>query len=331
MLATFALGTAYWISRSAAIPAPNISTTTTQAAQAQYLGKKILYIDSYHVEYGWSAGIARGLHEILDPSGATLKIVYMDTKRNTDEAFKLKAGELARQEIESFQPDVLITCDDNAFKYVVQTYYKDAALPVIFCGLNWDASIYGAPYANTTGMIEVSLTNQIVDRLKPLAKGTRLGYLSADNETERKNLAYYEKLLGLAFEKSYFAKDFSQWKEQFKKLQEEVDIVIFENNAGIANWNDDEASRFVLDTTKVPVGTTNDWMMKYALLGITKIPEEQGEWAAEAALQILGGTKSADIPLVKNKRGKLIINLQIADTLDATFPPSVLKSAEVLR
>lgn len=302
-----------------------------QIPAGKYAGKKILYVDSYHQGYDWSDGITKGIQSVLDGSGADLKIVRMDTKRNPDEAFKLKAALDAKATIESYKPDVVIVADDNAFKYLIQQYYRDAALPVVFCGLNWDASLYGAPYTNTTGMVEVSLTNQIIDHLKGFAKGNRLGYISADNETERKNLKYYDSLLGIKFQKAYFAKDFAQWKQQFKQLQSEVDIIIFENNAGIAGWNEDEAQKFALAETRVPTGTTNDWIMKYALLGITKIPNEQGEWSAEAALKILDGTPPSSIPLVKNKRGNLMVNLGLANKLDVVFAPSILKNATIVR
>ncbi|MEK7558252.1 MAG: ABC transporter substrate binding protein [Patescibacteria group bacterium] len=309
------------------LPAEKKAETTA----GKYSGKKILYIDSYHQGYDWSDGITKGIHSILDGSGALLEIVRMDTKQNPEESFKKDAALKAKAEIESFKPDVLIVSDDNAFSYLVKEYYRDAALPIVFSGLNWDASLYGAPYKNTTGMVEVSLTNQIIDHLKGFAKGNRLGYISADNETERKNLTYYGSLLGITFDKSYFVKDFSAWREQFKQLQGEVDMIIFENNAGIANWDEGAAESFALAETRVPVGTTNPWIMNYALLGITKIPEEQGEWSAEAALKILDGTPPSSIPLVKNKRGKLIVNFKIANKLDIVFAPSVLRNAEVIK
>jgi len=62
---------------------------------------------------------------------------------------------------------------------------------------------------------------------------------------------------------------------------------------------------------------------------VGKVPEEQGEWAAQAALKILGGTSPADIPIEQNKKGRLILNLDLAEKLNITFPPSVLKNAEI--
>ena len=311
--------------------APPSTSSPLVAEKLSYAGKKVLYIDSYNEGYDWSDGITQGVKATLEGSGATLQIIRMDTKRNPGEDFKKAAGEKAKAEIESFKPDVLIVSDDNAFKYVVVPYYKDAKLPIVFCGLNWDAGLYGAPYTNTTGMVEVSLTLQIIEHLKEYAHGTRLGYLSADNETERKNLVYYEKLFGLVFSKTYFVKTMAEWKEAFTKLQTESDVLIFENSAGISDWSDADAEAYALAHTKIPVGTTNLWTMKESLLGITKVPDEEGEWAAGAALEILSGVSPSTIPLVKNKRGNLAVNFKIAEVLGVKFSPSILKNAQVIK
>lgn len=312
-------------------PATSQVEKKSENGTGKYVGKKIMYVDSYKDDYDWSVGITNGIKSVLDLTGVELKIVRMDTKNHPEEDFKISAGVAARTAIEAFQPDVLLVSDDNAFKYVVQAYYKDAALPIVFSGLNWDASVYGAPYKNTTGMIEISLTNQIIDHLRNYAKGDRVAYLSADTETERKNLENYGKLLNISFNKSYFVKTMADWETVFKKLQNETDMIIFENNAGISGWNEQEAEKFALANTKVPVGTTNPWIMKYALLGITKVPEEQGEWQAGAALQILDGVSPGAIPLVRNKKGNLMVNLNIANKLGAVFTPSILKNAEVVK
>lgn len=312
---------------SQAQPSPSVSTSS----KLPHEGKKVLYIDSYHEGYDWSDGITRGIMKTFEGTGVELRVFRMDTKRNTTEEFKKAVSVKAKAEIDAFRPDVLIVSDDNAFKYIVVEYYKNAALPVVFSGLNWDAGLYGAPFANTTGMVEVSLTPEIIVKLKEYAKGTRVGFLSASNETEQKNLDYYQKLFNIKFSKSYLVTTMAEWKTAFTKLQTESDVLIFENNAGIADWSDEEAEAHALKYTKIPVGTTNPWTMRESLLGITKVPDEQGEWSANAALQILSGVPAASIPLVKNKQGKLYVNFKIADVLGIKFPPSLLKNAEVIK
>jgi len=331
-----AIGVAIWISISGVLKPSSTKESGVRISETsgveftRYAGKKILYIDSYHEGYAWSDGITRGINEVVEGSGVELLIHRMDTKRNTTDEFKKQAALEAKAIIEAFDPDVVIVSDDNAFKYLVQEYYRNDPLPFVFSGLNWDASLYGAPYRNTTGMVEVSLTLQIIDQLRQFAKGDRVGYLTADVLTERKNLTYYESLFDLTFEQVYFVTTLLDWKKAFIQLQQEVDMIIFENNAGIVDWDDVEARSFALSNVKVPIGTTNPWIMEESLLGITKIPEEQGQWSTSAALLILDGTEPSAIPVVRNKRGNLMINLKMAEKLNIVFPPSILKNAEIV-
>lgn len=299
-------------------------------ALVKYAGKKILYIDSYHEGYAWSDGITKGVRTVLEGTGIELKVHRMDTKRNPAEDFKKQAGLKAKAAIEEFKPDVVIVSDDNAVKYVLAEFYRDASLPFVYCGVNWNSSVYGLPYKNTAGMVEVALTNQLIDKLKQYAKGGRLGYLSADTETERKNLENYNNLLKLNFTKTAFAKNFAEWKTAFKKMQEETDVLIFENNAGIPDWNDEEAEKFTLENSKIPSGTVNDWIMKTVLIGYTKVPEEQGEHSAKTALKILDGANPGNIPEVTNKKGDLMLNLKVARKLNIAFTPAMIRTAKTI-
>ncbi len=296
-----------------------------------YEGKKILYINSYHEGYEWSDGEEKSVKSVLNNTGVELKIYRMDTKRNDTDAFGREAGLAAKTIIEEFKPDVVITTDDPAFMYVIMPYYRDAELPFVFSGINWDVSIYGAPYKNTAGMIEVSLTPKLISLLKEYKKGDRIGFMAGNTSTDRKNAEYYTKLFSINFTRRFHVNTFEEWKEAFLKLQDEVDVVILENNAGIKNWDNKEAEAFVLNNTKIPAGATQKHMTPYSLIGITKIAEEQGEWSAQTALQILNGTHPSDIPLVTNKKGELFVNLKIANKLDVVVNPELLKNAEIIR
>ena len=65
----------------------------SSATAATYDGKKVLFIDSYHQGYDWSDGVTEGVQTALQGSGAELKIIRLDTKRNKDEAFKQEAAQ----------------------------------------------------------------------------------------------------------------------------------------------------------------------------------------------------------------------------------------------
>lgn len=291
-----------------------------------YQGKKILFIDSYHEGYGWSDGITIGVQTALQDSGAELKILRMDTKRNGSDDFKKAAALKAKAVIEEFKPDVVIAADDNASKYLIVPYYKDSDLPFVFCGVNWDASGYGFPAKNVTGMLEVTPIPQLIEQLQMFAQGNRLGFLAPELLTAHKELDNISKVFGLT-PVAYFAKDFSDWQKGFKELQGKVDILILDSDGGLYSDKADEMLAFVEANTKIATGTTYDFMAPYTLIAFAKLAEEQGNWAATTALSILNGTKVASIPLVKNKEGKLIINTRIAGKLGIELPFEMIQAA----
>jgi ABC-type uncharacterized transport system substrate-binding protein len=306
------------------------ASPTTRPVVKKYAGKKILHIDSYHAGYEWSDRLTKGIADTLKNTGVIYKDYKMDCKRNENEEFQKKAALRAKAVIEEFKPDVVIASDDNAFKYLIMPYYKDAALPIVFSGINWDASIYGVPYKNTTGMIEIAYIGELVTYLKGYSKGNRIGFLSSETLTAHKNANAFKKYVGLTFVEQVYVKTFEEWKKAFKELQTQADILILENNAGISEWNNDEARKYVEENIKIPTGAINPWITNYALIGVMEIPEEHGEWPARTALRILDGTPPSAIPIVKSKKGDLVLNLRLAEKMGVVFAPSLLRNAVII-
>ncbi len=310
----------------------SLSSGLLLAAQTPpFAGKKVMLVNSYHQGYGWSDGISTGVHEILDMQGVQVRDFWMDTKRNHSEAFKKKAALKAKQAIEQWRPDLIIAADDNASKYLIKPYFKDSAIPVVFCGVNWDASVYGYPYTNATGMEEVSLIAPLPGELARFAHGERLGILTGTVLSDRKNVENFKKKMGIHFDQEVYVESFEQWKQQFRALQQRVDILIMENSQSISGWNDTEAQQFVLDNTRIPTGSTQPGMVPYVLIGYSQVPQEQGIYAAKTALRIFSGEKPSAIPIVNNHQAQVWLNLRIAQKLGIVFPLSMLKNAEIYR
>lgn len=290
-------------------------------------GKKVVVIDSYHEGYPWSDGIVRGAEKVLNLGGATIKVIRMDTKNNPAEEFKKQAAVKTVAAITEFKPDAIIAADDNASKYVIVPTYKDKDIPVVFCGLNWDATSYGFPCKNVTGMLEVSSYNLLSEKMKVYAKGSKIGYLGINNETSHKEAENTERVYAVTFEKR-FPTSFDEWKTMFIELQGSCDWVLVESNAGISGWDNDAAQQHVMAHTKVPTGSIYDFMVNYVLISLAKSAEEQGEWAAATVTKILKGTPVAQIPLEKNKKGEVYLNLKIAQKLGINFDLSLVKIAK---
>ena len=153
-----------------------------------------VFVASYHSGYGWQEGVERGLRQSL---GERCKLVQvnMDTKHRSSESDKRAAARHAWQIIQTRQPDLVITADDNAARYLLVPYLLDAAYPVVFCGINWTVEEYGLPAPNVTGIVEVSPIGPVLQAGRQLSNGgIRAAYVGADNESQRKNLKRFQQI-----------------------------------------------------------------------------------------------------------------------------------------
>jgi hypothetical protein len=96
----------------------------------------------------------------------------------------------------------------------------------------------------------------------------------------------------------------------------------------IADWDEAAARQLAAERSRIPAGTDFAWLMGVSLLGVAKLPEEQGRWAAQAALKILDGVSPSRIPVTYNREGRIYFNETIARRLGAGAPPPL---AELVR
>lgn len=334
----------FTISCSDSTPKPEPIPKTPAATSAnqnkpQTSKKKILFIDSYHQGYEWSDMILASImkkfnlkltkdHKIDNSaSNIDFKIARMDTKCKNSEDHKQQIAQEIKALIESWKPDCIIASDDNASKYIIMPYFKNTDIPVVFCGLNFGGSPYGYPCKNITGMVEVDLFNKAINLLRRYSKGKRLGFLAPDVITSRKVAKYSQQQLNIKFDKLVLVKSFSEWKKAFKKLQSEVDILILQNHYGIPDYNRKDAKTFALQETKIPTFATLKWMSPVTLLCLSKVPQEQGRWAATAALKIINGTPPNQIPIAVNVEHFTYINMPLAKKLGIKLPAEIVEKA----
>ena len=296
--------------------------------------KKILFINSYHRGYIWSDKIEQGVRSVLDGrDDIHLEFKYMDSKRNKDPDYiSSKASEI-KSYIDEYKPDLVIASDDNASKFLIHPFYKDHKIPFVFCGVNWSGDNYGFPYKNVTGMVEVSPIKLAFKYFKEFSgkdvKEATFAHIEEDTISGQKNADHVESHLGIKLRKEY-AKNFEEWKKIYLNLSDHVDFIILGGNAGVKNWNKEEAIRFVEENVKTITATDVDWMIPFSLFGFVKIPEEQGEWAAKTALEILAGKSPSSIPIAKNQQGHLMLNMKIAKKLKIKVPYALVTKAKVI-
>jgi ABC-type uncharacterized transport system substrate-binding protein len=297
------------------------------SSRAADSGQRILHIDSYHPGNEWNDRIVAALRATLTGKQIDLQVVHLDAKRRSSEdEIRASALNILRR-IDAFKPDVVTVSDDPAAQYIVMTHLRDTTVPIVFCGLNWDASVYGLPYRNTTGMVEVSPIPQIVRLLRQHARGARLGFLAEDTDVKRKELAFHQKLFGITYEKVYFVSSHGDWKKAFLQAQQEVDMLLILGVGAVSDWNAADARRLAEEQSEIPSGTDFEWLTSVSLIGVVKHPEEQGRWAAQAALRILDGVEPSTIPLTYNRDGELFFNARIAKRMGIREPPPLARIA----
>jgi len=277
--------------------------------------KECVYINSYHTGYAWSDKIEATVKDKLK-GYCNVHVFRMDTKRHTSEAFGQQKALEAKALIEKVKPDVVIVSDDNASKYLVAPYYKNSSIPFVFCGINWTAKAYGYPYDNATGMIEVSPIKSLLREAR-LAIGDvkEVAFIATKGvRTDEKEFIWMSRIYGREgiTVVPFYVDSMKAWRNAYDEAQRS-DFIVLNNVAGIADWDKEKIENYVKHHAKTLTVTTYDFMTPYTMLAMTKLAEEQGEWASDVALHILQGESLKYIPVVSNRRYNLYINTTILD------------------
>ena len=271
-----------------------------------------VYVSSYHKGYAWSDGIERGLRAELNGRCDIIQF-DMDTRRNKDELYKIQKTQEIAKEIKRIKPDVVITSDDNAARYLIAPYFSGSKLPVVFCGINWTVGEYGFPTSNVTGMVEVTAVKPLLEWASKLtASGIRGVYIGTDALSEIKDYKFLAKEatgMGLTIDR-VVVENQQEWMSAFEQANE-ADFIILGTSPGIEGWDEETLLPFVREHVDKLILTSYREMMPFAMVGFVKIPEEQGEWAAKTAIAIHEGVPVQRIPIIANRKWEVYQNTSL--------------------
>ncbi|MDM8515285.1 ABC transporter substrate binding protein [Desulfobacterales bacterium HSG16] len=291
--------------------------------------KKCLIVASYHMEFPGQRLKVEGARAVLKGK-CEIRQFDMDTKRNPAPEFCRKKALEAKALIESWNPDVVIAIEDNASKYLVKPYFKDAKIPFVFSGVDWTAKEYAYPYSNATGMIETFPTKQLIKQIKRIIPDVKTGVcIRGDRLSEKKCYQRYKR----AYRKFNIevtdrpVRSFDEFKKAYTDALAS-DFIIFQNYSGIKGWDDAEAKKFILDNSEKLVVSQLKWMADFSMVSITQVIEEQGEYAAEVALKILEGANPDDFPIIANRKWNIYINKPLLEKVGIKIPRDLLHKAE---
>jgi ABC-type uncharacterized transport system substrate-binding protein len=286
--------------------------------------KKIIYINSYHKGFPPSDQITAGVMEHLPSDTFEVRSYFMDTKRNTSTSYIQQRVDELLDSIRKIQPDAIIASDDNAMKYLVVPHLRDISTPIVFCGVNWSVNQYDISNHNITGIIEILPIAALIRTIRPYyPEMEKLLVLNENTTTSRKTEPILDTLLGnIGLEVTQeLVDDFAQWKEAFAGGNEAYDIIYLQTRGAISGWDAEEAIQHINRHIQIPVVTCEEFMMPYAVFGLTQLSEEQGIQAAQMVKRILNVTPPEEIPITRNRRSKVWLNPDLAERIG--FEPDV--------
>jgi ABC-type uncharacterized transport system substrate-binding protein len=297
-------------------------------AEANFTGKKILIVMSYHEEVAMEKELQRTFNSLL--TGATVKYFWLNTKnapadghRKAREAFDLYLD---------FQPDAVIACNDNAQALFVVPYLKDkVTTPVIFNGVNNDADQYGYPAGNITGVLEKKHYREGISYLQIIDPTiNKIAVIYSDNESNRKNLEQIQQ------EKAFYTAVITQIvrvttqvevKQVLNELSKENDALLFLDLGGLqdekgAFVEETEMFNLVARTATIPTIGANQWEIEAGILcGVIKSDSEQASLTVDILRSIVNGMDVAKVSVVQNRNGRRFLNVTTLKKLGLKLNP----------
>jgi len=299
--------------------------------------KRVLLVHSYHAGYPWVETITQGVESAINVDGPELQVFYMDTKRHTDESWKIEAGKRAKELVKSYRPDVVLAADDDAQQYFAMSYVN-TSLPIVFTGVDADPSKYGYPSANVTGVIERPHLREslaLARRLRPLR---RIAVLSCHDSTSIVALGFMkQEQLDVEVSEWLMVDDFDQWKQAVQRFNTSVDGLIIRSYQAVktpgseVNVDPREVATWTAENATIPTIAFHDFEIRDGLLvGVVKSGQEYGRKAMDYALQILGGTNPSSLPVVRSEVGIPMINATTARHLGITLNEAAIAGVNMV-
>jgi ABC-type uncharacterized transport system substrate-binding protein len=316
-------------------PLSGVTATTTPHQHAA--GKRVLLVHSYHPGYPWVDTVTRGVQEVADNHRIRLQIEYMDTKRHTDEQFKIESGNRMKAKVAEYRPDLVVAVDDDAQQFFAKSYVS-RSLPVVFTGVDADPSKYGYPAANVTGVIERPHFKESLALARQLRSFKRIAVMSCRDSTSIAALGFMkQEQLDVEVAEWLLVDDFDQWKGAVERLNAEVEAIVIRSYQAVkkpgsaTNVDPKEVVAWTSTNARVPTIAFHDFeIMEGLLVGVVKSGEAYGRQTMDCAVQILLGASPRDIPVSRAKLGTKMVNRDTAGRLGITLPSEVLTGVNLV-
>lgn len=286
--------------------------TDGRASEREY---RVLLLNSYNQDMLWTANVTDGVKSVLDDATIDIKlsIEFMDTKNFFTPAYlDLLAGKYALK-YGDVTFDAVIASDDNAVDFALKhrdKLFKGA--PIIFCGVNDLEFQKRSDFKNITGVLEfLDVAGTIQSALRLQADLKRVFIVIDDTTTGKITRSVIESVLPDFADRLEF-----QWIEKMpmegvKRYleglppQSAVLLAMYNQDSTGKRFTYSEAVERLAPSSRVPVyGMWDFYLGKGIVGGMITSGKRQGAIAGRMVLDVLGGKKPHEVPVVVQKSNK---------------------------
>ncbi|MDA8137642.1 MAG: ABC transporter substrate binding protein [Desulfobacteraceae bacterium] len=308
------------------------------AAAADLSAKKVVVVSGCAKAVNSAVGynlVQDGISDTFKAVGITPVFLWADMTYQPDDAAKTKAGDAAIAAAMAEKPDLIITLDDDALKFVGSRIEK---IPVVFTWIFGAPNTLGMPKDNVTGIVRASyavdnwrLAKKLYPNMKTVAMISKPSLVL---EGAKKVLAarapFMEKDSGLLYKDMFMCETFDDWQKAVKEFP--YDLMYLGDTSRITKDGKEmdrkELCLWTVDNAKVPVIAAVEVDVEGgALFSIVTSENTTGKMAAETAMGILNGGEISQV-YQQTKKGKLVFNVKTAQKYKLEVPYEILSSAD---
>ncbi len=286
-----------------------------------YKSTRLLYVAKPHTLSRWEEAFIEALPGALQHSGVELRVRYLKPGLSP----RLTVQQLQRW-VDQFDAGIVMVCSDDLLHQLIAARLTTAPIPVLFCGTPiriGAAGLLREPYFFQQQSISL---RSLIQQLQRYAQGKRIGYLAFGSANEANNLQLLQSA-GIILSRTLLVSSMQEWKQGFRAMQREVDMLLIGSHIGIPDWDPTEAAELANSVLRIPTGTTIPWSMPYAVLGFVHSPNSLGVWSARNTLRILDGVAPRPLKLDPERDILLMLNRKLLSRLDVVIDSALYSRA----
>ena len=318
-----------------------------------WCGNKIFILSSYDENDVCGSLQYKGILNALETNilkNISIENFYINSRHLNEKELenRIKKG---LDKINKFQPDILMTIDDLAFKVTLDNYLGNNKMTIVFSGVNQPIDIYNKKYhflknnipvENITGVYENIFAKEAIQFLETWIKEEQfkiaalfstdeMGQIIKNQITYNlKNTKYFDRLI------FFEIKTLQDINNAIKKIKANKNIKLYLPN--VLKIYDAKNNKYLsltdlipmlIKSIKIPEMFTNIKTAELGFLGgLGTDFFKMGTQAGLISLKVLEGYEVNEIPIEKSENYKIIINIKRAKECNLPINNYILNIAD---